>query len=70
MRTAAIGGCALLSLQEGRRVLLLERDFSQPDRIVGELLQPGGYLMLKKLGLEAATENINAVKVRSAPTIK
>ena len=28
---------------EGRRVLLLERDLSEPVRIVGELLQPGGY---------------------------
>ena len=28
--------------QSGRRVLLLERDLSQPDRNVGELLQPGG----------------------------
>lgn len=45
-------------------MLLLERDLSQPDRIVGELLQPGGYLMLKKLGLDSCTENIDAVKVR------
>jgi ethanolamine utilization microcompartment shell protein EutS len=47
-------------------VLLLERDFSQPDRIVGELLQPGGYLMLKKLGLEDTTDGINSVKVTAA----
>jgi squalene monooxygenase len=44
-------------------VLVLERDLSQPDRIVGELLQPGGYLMLKKLGLESAVDEIDAVKV-------
>jgi len=50
-------------------VLLLERDLSQPDRIVGELLQPGGYLMLKKLGLESCTENIDAVKVRCSSCI-
>jgi squalene monooxygenase len=49
-------------------VLLLERDLSQPDRIVGELLQPGGYLMLKKLGLEACTDNIDAVKVSPCAT--
>lgn len=53
----------LVFVQEGRRVLLLERDLTQPDRIVGELLQPGGYLVLKKLGLEECTENIDAVKV-------
>jgi hypothetical protein len=33
-------------------VLVLERDLSEPDRIVGELLQPGGYLKLVDLGLE------------------
>ena len=44
-------------------MLLLERDFTQPDRIVGELLQPGGYLMLKRLGLERCTEGIDAQKV-------
>ncbi len=49
--------------QAGRRVLLLERDLTQPDRIVGELLQPGGYLMLKKLGLEACVDGIDAQQV-------
>ena len=39
-------------LQEGRRVHVIERDLSEPDRIVGELLQPGGYLKLIELGLE------------------
>jgi hypothetical protein len=29
-----------------------ERDWSEPDRIVGELLQPGGVLALKELSLE------------------
>lgn len=31
---------------------MIERDLSQPDRIVGELLQPGGYLKLAELGME------------------
>lgn len=31
---------------------MIERDLSQPDRIVGELLQPGGYLKLVELGME------------------
>ena len=38
--------------RDSRRVCLIERDMSEPDRIVGELLQPGGYNALKKLGLE------------------
>jgi squalene monooxygenase len=44
-------------------VLLIERDLHQPDRIVGELLQPGGYLALKRLGLEAVVDGIDAQKV-------
>lgn len=47
-------------------MLVLERDLSQPDRIVGELLQPGGYLMLKRLGLDKAVEEIDSVKVSDA----
>jgi hypothetical protein len=51
--------------QDGRRVLLLERDLRQPDRIVGELLQPGGYLMLRRLGLEDCTDGIDSQKARA-----
>ena len=38
--------------KDGRRVTVIERDLKQPDRIVGELLQPGGFHCLKSLGLE------------------
>lgn len=31
---------------------MIERDLREPDRIVGELLQPGGYLKLVQLGLQ------------------
>lgn len=61
------GAGLLCTAQNGRRVLLLERDVSQPDRIVGELLQPGGYLMLKRLGLAHVLDNIDAQKVRGFP---
>ncbi len=47
-------------------MLVLERDLTQPDRIVGELLQPGGYLMLKRLGLEHVVDGIDSVKVGAA----
>ena len=30
---------------------MIERDLTEPDRIVGEFLQPGGYLKLIELGL-------------------
>lgn len=32
-------------------MILLEQSLKEPDRIVGELLQPGGVLALEKLGL-------------------
>jgi 2-polyprenyl-6-methoxyphenol hydroxylase-like FAD-dependent oxidoreductase len=37
--------------RDGRRVTIIERDLKEPDRIVGELLQPGGCKALSKLGL-------------------
>ncbi|EFN52926.1 hypothetical protein CHLNCDRAFT_137251 [Chlorella variabilis] len=61
---AGVAGAAFAYQQgcSGRRVLLLERDLSQPDRIVGELLQPGGYLLLKRLGLAHCCDGIDAQK--------
>ncbi|KIL56573.1 hypothetical protein M378DRAFT_1034416 [Amanita muscaria Koide BX008] len=40
---------------------LLERSLAEPDRIVGELLQPGGVMALRQLGLESCLENIDAI---------
>ena len=37
--------------RQGRSVVLLEKSLKEPDRIVGELLQPGGVAALEKLGL-------------------
>lgn len=50
--------------RQGHRVLLLERTMKEPDRIVGELLQPGGLIALKELGLATAVEGIDAIPVR------
>lgn len=50
---------AVLS-RDGRRVTVVERDLKEPDRIVGELLQPGGYKALKALGLEDSVEGLDA----------
>ena len=62
---AGVAGSALAFAQgqAGRKVLVVERDLCQPDRIVGELLQPGGYLALKQLGLERCVEEIDAQMV-------
>ncbi|CAH0015329.1 unnamed protein product [Clonostachys rhizophaga] len=60
---AGVFGCAIaFSLaNQGRSVLLLERWMHEPDRIVGELMQPGGIAALKKLGLGHCLENIDAI---------
>ncbi|CAA7387719.1 unnamed protein product [Spirodela intermedia] len=62
---AGVAGSALACAlgKDGRRVRVIERDLSEPDRIVGELLQPGGYLKLVELGLEDCVEEIDAQRV-------
>ncbi|CAE6496654.1 unnamed protein product [Rhizoctonia solani] len=56
---------ALATIQAVRplKIALLERSLAEPDRIVGELLQPGGMNALKQLGLEDTTEDIGAIPV-------
>ncbi|KAG1150358.1 hypothetical protein G6F37_002232 [Rhizopus arrhizus] len=60
---AGVVGCAAAKAfaEDGRKVLLLERDLSEPDRIVGELMQPGGIQALKELGMEECVEGIDAI---------
>lgn len=60
-----IAGCALAySLSHaGRKCLMVERDLSEPDRIVGELLQPGGVAALEQLGMASCLEGIDATPV-------
>lgn len=62
---AGVAGAALAYTlgKDGRRVHVIERDLKEPDRIVGELLQPGGYLKLMELGLEDCVEEIDAQRV-------
>ena len=43
---------ATVLARDGRRVTVIERDLKEPDRIVGELLQPGGLEVLGRLGLK------------------
>ncbi|RWR77928.1 squalene epoxidase [Cinnamomum micranthum f. kanehirae] len=62
---AGVAGSALAYTlgKDGRRVHVIERDLTEPDRIVGELLQPGGYLKLMELGLVDCVEEIDAQRV-------
>ncbi|XP_015943589.1 squalene monooxygenase SE1-like [Arachis duranensis] len=62
---AGVAGAALAFTlgKDGRRVHVIERDLNEQDRIVGELLQPGGYLKLIELGLEDCVDEIDAQQV-------
>ncbi|KAK4139111.1 squalene epoxidase [Dichotomopilus funicola] len=59
---AGIAGCAIATglAKQGRRVVVLERSLREPDRIAGEILQPGGIAALSKLGLDDCVEGIGA----------
>jgi squalene monooxygenase len=50
--------------RQGRRVRLVERSLREPDRIVGELLQPGGVAVLKLPVLGECINGIESVPVR------
>lgn len=62
---AGVAGAALAHTlgKDGKRVHVIERDLMEPDRIVGELLQPGGYLKLIELGLQDCVQEIDAQRV-------
>ncbi|CAH2352039.1 squalene monooxygenase [[Candida] railenensis] len=49
--------------RQGRKVLIVERSWEKPDRIVGELMQPAGLKALRELGMIQAVNNIEATFV-------
>jgi farnesyl-diphosphate farnesyltransferase len=58
------GTAAALTLaRRGWKVLLVEKNERIPERIIGELMQPGGLEMLEKLGLSEALEGIDAQEI-------
>jgi squalene monooxygenase len=59
---AGVVGAALATTlgKQGKRVLVVEASLQEPDRIVGELMQPRGVESLKKLGLGECVEGIDA----------
>ncbi|KAH8704595.1 squalene monooxygenase [Phaeosphaeriaceae sp. PMI808] len=60
---AGIVGCAAAVAfgNQGRSVILLEKSLKEPDRIVGELLQPGGVNALEQLGMKDCLDDIDAI---------
>ncbi len=62
---AGIAGSALGAYlgRNGIRVAVIERSWEEPEDIIGELLQPGGVLKLKEMGLSDATDGFDAQPV-------
>lgn len=59
-----IGPCVATGLaRKGKKVLIVEREWTMPDRIVGELMQPGGVRALRSLGMVQSINNIDAYPV-------
>lgn len=63
---AGVLGCALAVAlgNQGRSVILLEKSLEEPNRIVGELLQPGGVQALEQLGLRHCLDDIDGIDVK------
>ncbi|KAJ2452147.1 Squalene epoxidase [Coemansia sp. RSA 2336] len=46
-----------------RRILVVEKNWTEPDRIVGELMQPSGCQAMERLGLRTVFSDIGSVPV-------
>lgn len=68
---AGVFGAAIATAlaRQQRSVILLERSLKEPERIVGELLQPGGVRALEQLGMLDCLEGIDAVAVHGYEVI-
>ena len=64
------GGIFAASQPADKRILLVERDYTEPDRIIGELMQPGGVEALKTMHLEHLLDGIDAQFVEGYKLIK
>src|SRR3954471_15127031 len=49
--------------KHGMKVCVVEKSFVEQERIVGELLQPGGVMKLQEMGLEHLLEGFDAQPV-------
>lgn len=62
---AGIAGSALAFAfaKQGRSVVVIERDLSEPEKIIGELLQPGGVQKLKELGYQNLFDGLDSIEI-------
>ena len=62
---AGVAGSALAWYlgNQGINVVVIERDFSEPDKFIGELLQPGGVIKLQEMGYTGVLEGFDAQSI-------
>lgn len=63
---AGVSGASLAAHlgNKNLKIALLDLSFEERDRIVGELMQPGGVFMLKQLGLADVLDDIDSCDVK------
>jgi squalene monooxygenase len=63
---AGIAGASLAAVlgKRGFNIALIDRNWDEPDEIIGELLQPGGVRKLKDMGLGNALNDIDAQPIK------
>jgi squalene monooxygenase len=64
------GGVFATSQPKSKKILVVERDLSEPDRIIGELMQPGGIKALEHLNLKHLLEGFGAQPIHGYKMIK
>lgn len=63
---AGVAGATMAAYlgRQGKSVAVVEQSWSEPDEIIGELLQPDGVRRLQQMGFEDAFEGYEAQQVR------
>ncbi|UKN02485.1 FAD-dependent monooxygenase [Paracrocinitomix mangrovi] len=64
------GGVFAASQNKDKKILVIERDLTEPDRIIGELMQPRGLQALEEMGLAHLVEGFDAQVVEGYKLIK
>ena len=59
---AGVAGCAMAAYlaDNGFKVIVVEKDLRERDVIIGELMQPGGVMQMKLMGLDSMFEGFDA----------
>lgn len=63
------GGIFTASQPDDKKILVVERQMKEQDRIVGELMQPGGVELLKELELSHLLDSIDAQQINGYKVI-